>query len=67
MERPLSTPPPDVEEALTWGGFASVQVGLTECVLSDIAEDAVSFSNRRNFRSSRAILASSGCEMIEEI
>jgi hypothetical protein len=27
----------------TWGGFASIQVGLTECVLSDIAENAVSF------------------------
>ena len=30
----------------TWGGFAPIQVGLTECVLSDIAENAVSYSYR---------------------
>ena len=27
----------------TWGGFAPIQVGLTECVLSDVAENAASF------------------------
>jgi hypothetical protein len=27
----------------TWGGFAPIQVGLTECALSDIAENAASF------------------------
>jgi hypothetical protein len=30
----------------TWGSFAPIQVGLTECLLSDIAENAVSFSYR---------------------
>ena len=29
------------------GGFALIQVDLTECVLSGIAENAVSFSYRR--------------------
>jgi hypothetical protein len=39
--------------ALTWGGFSPIQVNLTECLLSDIAENAVSFSyqliNRMRF------------------
>jgi hypothetical protein len=34
----LSTP--------TWGSFASIQVNLTECLLSDLAESAASFSYR---------------------
>ena len=32
--------------ALTWGSFAPIQVNLTECLLSDIAEDAVYFSDQ---------------------
>ena len=35
------------KEAPTRGGFAPIQVGLTECVLSDIAENAVSFPYQR--------------------
>jgi hypothetical protein len=36
-----------VEIAPTWGGFNPIQVNLTECLLSDIGKNAVSFSYQR--------------------
>jgi hypothetical protein len=52
MPQPHSATDPSprrpVEIAPTWGGFASIQVDLTECLLSDIAENAASFPYQRS-------------------
>ena len=37
-------------KTLTWGGFVPIRVNLTECLLSDTAENAVSFSGASGIR-----------------